>query len=210
MSILKKLSTQSGDRTSGSNLAVAALCIEQPKLLEEIVSGLESDDDALGADCAEVCTEVAKKKPEAVAPYAKHFPSLLDRKTTRLRWEAMHTLALVANLVPGIISPMLPKLAVLIRSDKSVIVRDYAVDAVSNFAGAGAEASKAAYPILVEALDLWNCKHAGHALAGLVNVAGNNPKVKDQLRKIADRFSETGRGVVQKAAKALIRTLEKK
>jgi hypothetical protein len=209
MSILDQLSSQVGDRTEKSNRKVVAQCLTRPALLAEIADGLASKDAALIGDCAEVLTEVAKEKPELAAPHAKTLAALLTHKTTRVRWEAMHALALMATAVPKVIASLLPRLREMIHNDASVIVRDHAVDAVSNYAKTSKKAAQAAHPILLEASSLWNGKQAGHALNGLANVTLAAPNLADELHAVGIRFQNDKRGVVRKAAKALIKATGK-
>ena len=208
MSVLNDLSSAKGDRTAKSNLAVAARCLKKPALLQEITGALTNaltgKNAPLLGDCAEVFTEVAKEKPGLVAPYAGTLVSLIVHPAARVRWEAMHALALTAAAAPRTVAPLLPRLREIIRADTSVIVRDYAVDAVGNYAGTGSAAAKAAFPILVEALASWEGKQAGHALVGLQEVARVTPGRAPELRAIAERFLEGGTGVTRKAAKALL------
>jgi hypothetical protein len=207
MSILNDLSSQKGDRTAKSNLAVAARCLKKPSLMQEITgaltNALTAKNAALLGDCAEVFTEVAKEKPGLVAPYAGTLVALIVHPTARVRWEAMHALALTASAAPRTVAPLLPRLREIIKSDTSVIVRDYAVDAVGSYAGTGSAAAKAAFPILVEALAAWEGKQAGHALKGLLEVARVTPGRAPELRAIAERFLEGGTGATRKTAKAL-------
>jgi hypothetical protein len=209
MSILNELSSQAGDRTEQSNLKVAAQCAARPSLLDEISGGLNGTDAALAGDCAEVFTEVAKQAPDLVVPYAKSLTGLLAHPTTRVRWEAMHALALIARLAPDAIAPILPRLGEMIRDDTSVIVRDYAVDAVGSYAATSPKAARAAYPILMEALTVWDGKQAAHALNGLAHVASAVPSLDNELLATGIRYHDSGRGIVQKAAKALIKAIEK-
>jgi hypothetical protein len=208
MSILNDLSSQKGDRTAKSNLAVAARCLKKPALMQEITGALTNaltgKNAALLGDCAEVFTEVAKAEPGLVAPYAGTLVSLIVHPTARVRWEAMHAIALTASAAPRTVAPLLPRLREIIKKDTSVIVRDYAVDAVGNYAGTGSAAAKAAFPILVEALAAWNGRQAGHALAGLREVARVTPARAPDLQAIAERYLEAGTGVTRKAAKALL------
>lgn len=206
MSILDQLSSQVGDRTEKSNLRVALQCSANPALLDEIAGGLKSDDAALAGDCAEVMTKLAEEKPEWVAPYAGALAALVTHKTRRVRWESIHALALTAALVPKTIARLLPRLAEIIRSDSSVIVRDYAIDAVGNYAGTSKRAARAAYPILVEALTVWGGKHAAHALRGLGNVARAAPDLAGEVQSLALRYHDAGRSVVRQAARALLKT----
>jgi hypothetical protein len=203
MSILHQLSSQVGDRTEKSNREVVALCFEQPALLLEIAGGLNSEEAALVGDCAEVLTEVAKVHPDWVTPHAETLSALLTHKTARVRWEAMHALALVAHLVPAVMAGLLQRLAEIIRHDPSVIVRDHAVDALSSYARKGEEAALAAYPLLVEALTLWDGKQAAHALEGLANVGSAATGLGDELWSIGIRYHDDRRARVRKAAKGL-------
>jgi hypothetical protein len=208
MSILNQLSSRSGARDTVPNRRVAALCMENPALLDDVVAGLQSQDVALAGDCAEVLTMVAEQVPAHVAPHARALTPLLAHKTTRVRWEAMHALALVAPLAPKVAGAQLARLAEIVRSDKSVIVRDYAVDAIGGYAGTGGPAARKAMPLLREALAAWDGKHAGHALIGLAAAAAVAPGLRAELRSIGERYLADKRGVVRKAARQLARATQ--
>lgn len=208
MSILSQLSSQLGDRTEGSNCLVAEKCLNDPALLKEIAGGLEEKDAALLGDCCEVFTEVSEQQPALVAPFAEKVILLLKHKNTRARWEAMHTMANIPALVPELIQPLLPALTEIIRTDKSIIVRDYAVDVVAHYASVDKLAAELAYPLLKEALSVWEGRHAGHALKGLTNVAVYLPDLHPELRKIAEGYLEHKRKVVAKAAKKLLKAAQ--
>jgi hypothetical protein len=208
MSIIDQLSSQVGDRTEESNRRAAARCLTQPALLTEVAAGLVHDDPALVGDCAEVLTKVAEERPEWVAPYAGQLAGLLAHEKARVRWEAMHALALVAVLVPEVIGGMIHRLALIIRTDRSVIVRDSAVDAVGSYAGISMETAEAAYPILKEALTLWEGKQAARVLRGMCRVAAHLPGQAGELRRLAEEHLDHPRGVVRKAARALVLAAE--
>jgi hypothetical protein len=207
MSIRQALSSQRGERTETANREVAALCLEQPNLLGEIAAGLESEDERLRADCAEVLTFVAEARPELVKPLARQLGELLDQPHTRTRWEAAHALALVAGLAPRQVTPRLPALAERMRHDPSVIVRDYVVEALANYAGSGRAAAERAWPLLKQALDLHGGKHAARALRGLGNVARWCPAHAAEVRALAYARLDAGRGVTRAAARAVLRGL---
>ena len=207
MSVLTKLSSQVGDRSEYSNRKVVLECLDDPGLLDEIAAGLLNKDAALVGDCAEVLTKVAEQHPDWIVPYVAGLAALLNHKTTRVRWESIHALSLSAALIPDTVESMLPKLAELIRHDASVIVRDYTVDIVANYAAAGKTAAEKAYPILNEALTVWNGKQAGHALKGLVNVAIQVPALRDKLCTTGLEYATSPREVVRKAAKELLKHL---
>ncbi len=209
MTLLNQLSSQVGDRTEYSNRKVVLKCLAEPTLLDEIVQGLKNKDAALLGDCIEVLTMVAEEHPEWVVPHAKQIASFLKHKTTRVRWEAMHALALVAMLAPKVIAKLLPQLGEMIRCDTSVIVRDHAVQAIGNYAATSRKAAQAAVPYLKQALVVWDGKQARHALNGLAKVAVAASKLKDELRPIGLGYTSHRRGVVRKAAKALVAATEK-
>ncbi len=207
MKILTQLSSQIGDR-SGNHQATAQ-CLENKSLIQEIVAGLENSDNKIVIDCAEVLTEIAKEEPTWIAPYSHLLPEILGNKNNRARWEAMHALALTAEYVPEVIEPILEQLMEIIEGDKSVIVRDYAIDAVGNYAKTSVEAAQKAYPILERASRVWEGRHGKQALNGLYNAAELMPEKKAQMQKIAGENLEHKKGTVRKAAKRLLRLVEK-
>lgn len=204
MSVITLLSSQVGDRTEESNRRVVTRCLSDPALLDEIAVGLRSEDDPLTGDCAEVMTMVAEMHPEWVAPYAPLLPGLLSRQKARVRWEAMHALALVTTHVPDIVRPLLPELNAVIHNDRSVIVRDCAIVLIGNYAGTGSRAAEETYPILKEALRLWDGRHAGRALDGLGSVADRLPQLGPEIRTCAEPYLQHKKSVVGKSAKRLI------
>jgi hypothetical protein len=142
-----------------------------------------------------------------VAPFAKQIATLLSHKNTQARWEAAHALSYVAALVPSVISSVLGRFEELIEKDESIIVRDYSVDAVSNFAKTGKREAEKAYPMLVKALLLWNGKHAHHAFPGLERVVKFMPNLKKEVIAQVEPFTNEKRAVVCKAAKSLLKKL---
>jgi len=210
MTILDQLSSRLDDRTETANARVAEQCLAMPALLGEVSEGLLSKEAAIAGDCAEVMTKVAEEQPQWVAPYAPALITLLSHKNTRVRWEAAHALAFVAEAASLTIAANLASLAEIIRNDKSIIVRDYTVDAVGNYARSGAQAAREAYPILKEALTVWEGKHAGHALAGLANVVTTEPSLREEISSYGKQYLEDKRGVVRKAARTLIKSAKEK
>ena len=205
--ILDQLSSRVHDRSARSNLKAAARCLKTPALLEEIARGLKEQDTALAGDCAEVLTEVARENPDLAARYATDLAPLVNHATTRVRWEAMHALALVATRDPRVIASLLPRLDEIIRLDGSVITRDYAVDAVGNYAGTNTQAARAAYPLLMDALTVYNGRQAGHALAGLAKAVAADPGLRGELGTIGERFADNASAGVRKAARALMKAI---
>jgi len=210
MTILDKLSSRMGDKTEASNKRVVSACLHDPELLLEISRGLSDRDDALVGDCAEVLTETAKENPDLILRFIPDLHKLLEHKKSRPRWEAMHCLALTAALKEDVIKPVIHKIHQIIRNDKSVIVRDYAVDAIGNYARNSAMAAKEAFPILVETLDLWDGKQAHHALRGMHTVSEMLPEHNMEIKKCAEKWVLCERVVVARAAKDLIRFIDRR
>lgn len=207
MNILTQLSSQMHDRTEASNRKVVIQCIDHPILLDEIANGIISDSPELVGDCAEVFTEVSQDHPELVALYGSLLTNLIDHKNTRVRWEAVHALAHITLCIPEVIRPILPQIAQLIERDASVIVRDHAVDILSNFASTSPQAARQAYPHLSAALTQWEGKHAAHALPGLVQTARNWPDTREEIKASLEQLSSSPKGVVRKAARDALKAI---
>ncbi|HOF33921.1 MAG TPA: hypothetical protein PK624_08990 [Spirochaetota bacterium] len=208
MNILEKLSSKAGDRTEESNKAVAAECLKQPDLLEDIESGLLSDDAKLAADCAEVMTNVAMENPRLIVPFAKTLFETMNHKNSKTKWEAVHSVSLIAEFIPSAVANNLSLISNLMFGDKSVIVRDYSTDIIANFAGVGKDEAEKAFPLLRKMLYEYEGKHAGHALKGLMNVVCKLPEEKNVIAEISEEFIGHKRGVISKAAKSLAKFIQ--
>lgn len=207
MDELGPLSSQLGERTEAANRRGAAQCLANPALLGEVSVGLAHKVAAVVGDCAEVMTKVAEAKPELVAPHVDRLVPLLGHKTTRVRWEAMHAIALTAHLVPQAVGDLLPRLGALLESDTSTIVRDYATDALGGYSSTSTEAAHDAFPYLRLALTAAGGKHAGRALGGLQKAVVAAPDLGAEIRALVQPFLEHERGVVRKAAGQLVKSI---
>ena len=179
--------------------------LKRPALLAEIVSGLASADAKLAGDCAEVMTLVAAERPDLVSPHAHALIAQLDHRDTRVRWEAMHALAKIAASVPNRVSLAVPKLAEKIALDKSVIVRDYAIEALGEYGHTGATAARRAWPYLHEALTLWEGRHAGKVLEAMQKLIRVDATLRADVQDIAQGFVDHPSAKVRTAAKRLLR-----
>lgn len=207
MDILEQLSSATETRTQEANERAAAACLasKDGSLLDRIASGLAAHDVSLIGDCAEVMTKVAEVRPELVAPFAPRLLALLPHRNGRVRWESAHALALIASRVPERIAAALPDLAEMIRGDKSVIVRDYLLDAIAGYASTSVRAAEQALPILRDGLRIFARKHAARVLRGLGGVMANHPALTDEIRALAEPFRDDPRAGVRKAAAQLLR-----
>jgi hypothetical protein len=209
MEILNQLSSQKGDKTEDCNRIVAEKCIVNPRILAEIAVGLEDKNKKLQSDCIEVFTLVSEKKPEFAVPYAENILPLLSSKDTKTRWEAVHTLSYIADKIPDIIVVILPTLQSLIEKDKSVIVRDYAMDTVANYAKVSAETSDNSYELLKYAMELWGEKHAKQVFKGFNYVLDNCPDCKAEIHLLVQPYLSANKKIVAAEAKKIIKRIEK-
>jgi len=209
MEIIHQLSSQKGDKTEDCNKIVAEKCVANPQLINEIVAGLKDDDKKLQSDCIEVLTLVAEKMPGLVVPYFDDIIPLISSKETKTRWEAVHTLAYIAEIIPDGIFIVLPALKSLIEKDKSTIVRDYAIDTVANYAKVSAETSGNSYALLKYALELWGEKHARQVFRGFNYVVDNLPDNKAEIKILVQPYLNADKKIVATEAKKLIKRTEK-
>jgi hypothetical protein len=207
VALYDNLSSQCGDRSG--NKRVAAQCLSDPSLIPDIVLGLENENNKIVIDCAEVLTEAALEQPALVVPHGHHLPPLLENKNNRARWEGMHALALIAGQRPDVIEPMLDRLVEIIEGDKSVIVRDYAIDAIGAYGGTGVEAAVKAFPALERSLAVWEGRHARHALDGLGKLVHVYPEKTEAIRQIASGYIDHKSGTIKKAAKSLLKLIDR-
>ena len=207
MSLLAHLSSRATGHITGATRQVVPLCLADPALLHEIAAGLAAHDVMRQADCAEVMTMTAEQQPDLVAPFASELLPLLDVRATRARWEAMHALALVADRIPDVLMPALPQIRGIIQRDGSIIVRDYAVDALARIAAVDDATAARVYPLLLEALDAWDGRHAARALPGLMQVGLRLPAERGRISAVAAPFLDHPKAVVRKAARALQKAL---
>lgn len=205
MGIIQELSSQVGERGGKANGKVAQKCLENVSILAEVAEGLTNIDHKIVADCCEVFTEVAKHKPVLIVPYADRLPAMLSHKNGRVRWEAMHCLALSAALIPDVISPQIKMFEDIIKTDTSIIVRDYAIDGLGNFAKSGQNAARMVYSVLKESLTLWEGRHAALALEGLLKVLSSLPELKGEIIPLVNQYIDHPKGSVRKAAQKLIK-----
>lgn len=207
--IISQLSSQLKSRSNEANKSVAAKCLNKPALLDDIAKHLKDKNNKLIADCAEVMTEVALQNPALIHKYASSLADLIHHKENRVRWEAMHSIVLVADSLPEVVFSILPDLEEIMKKDASVIVRDYATESVCRYAGTGKKAAEKAFPLLIEILNIWGERHAGRALEGLINVYSFLPGLKNELGNINRDYLTSSKGVVKKAANRLEKILNK-
>jgi hypothetical protein len=204
VSVLEQLSSACGDPSEASNKAVAAEALEHPEILVEVAAGLALDDRKLLGDCAEVLTEVAKENPALVAPYTEQLIPLLGHRDTRVRWESTHAVALIAALVPDQVAPLLPDLAAKIENDRSVIVRDCAVKALGEYGRSGPETAREVFPLLCEALQVWEGKHAKLVLEGMGKLLTVEPALGPEVRAVARTCLDHKRANVRRLATKMV------
>lgn len=208
MTLLQQLSSQIGQRSEQGNRRVAAIILNDPGLIADIGAGLQTNNADLLADCAEVCTMLAETQPGLVAPFAEQLILLLGHKNTRVRWEAMHALALITPLVLPLISQHFPEVAQLFNNDKSVIVRDYAVVCAGNLASGGQLYAQSIYPFLKESLSAYQTSHAKLGLLALSQAAPFLKENKNELEDLANLYLLHAKPSIKQAARKLLKVLD--
>lgn len=205
MAIIQELAFTIGEKGGIANRKVAEKCIANPALISELVEGFSQKNLTLVGDCCEVFTEIAKKNPELVVPYAYMLPAFLIHKNGRIQWESMHCLALTAHLIPEIVKPLLDKLMTIIETSKGVIVRNYAVETIANYVHSSQEAAQIAFPLLKRSLVAWEERHAAQVLLGFTAILATNPEYKEEICSLVSPFTEKGTAAVRKLSKSIMK-----
>jgi len=203
MSILEQLSSQTGKRSEQPNRKVAELCIGQKALLNEIAKGFKSKDNKLVGDGAEVMTFVAETNPKLVSKYINELFPLIRNRNGRVKWEAMHAISLITPLNTGFIFSILNELDEIIHKEEGVIVRDYAVQTICNYAKTSKKAATIAFPFLKEILNYWGERHASRVIECLADIISLAPGLKTELISIVKDFENNERGIIKKAVNKL-------
>lgn len=209
MNILDELATARGERSENANRSAAEKCLKNPKLLDEIASGFNSKDKKLISDCAEVMTMTAEHKSELIMPYAEQLINLLKSKETRTRWEAAHSLAYIAEKIPELITVNLSFINGIITGDKSIIVRDYLLDAMGNYAKYDKSSAENAYAVMKNAIDTWGDRHGKQIVLGLGNIYEKSPEYKVEIIKLVSPILESSKKVNVKEAQKLLKKIDK-
>ena len=207
MDIINQLSSKQNDRSSFSNKEVARLCIENTHLINEIAQLLDSPDQGLQTDSAEVFSIISETNPILVSCYGDKIVNQFFISSKKARWELAHCLSLVATQIPTLIQNNLDKFEQAILEDKSVIVRDYLTDTIANFAVSSSEAAKKSLKILLKIENAWEEKHAKQVLKGLQNVCKLIPDKHSTIISIATKYLNAKKTVTQKEAKKLAKLL---
>ncbi len=210
MSLLYQLSSMKNERSEQGNRTVASLIYENPEFIREIIQALQSKNIALLGDCLEVCTMVAENDPQLIAPYMDQIIQFNNHKNKRVRWEAIHAIALISPYNPDEIIKHWENLTAKFLHEKSVIVRDYIVVCAGNLAGTKLSNALLVYPFLIDALNAHNTHHAKLALEGLVNGLDYYTAQREEIEEVADLLSLHPKPSIKKAAKQLLKRLSGK
>ncbi len=207
MSIIYQLSSQQKERSERGNRRVCELILNNPILIHEIIDYLDCNDPALLGDCVEVCTMLAENDPELIVSYSEKIVPLIEHKSTRVRWEAMHAVALITPNIPGDVAKHWEHLADQFKHEKSIIVRDYIVVCAGNLASSGTSTATIVYPFLIDALNAYQTHHAKLALEGLSKGLQYLTTKWEEIAELADLFSQHPKPSIKKAAQQLKKQL---
>jgi hypothetical protein len=151
---------------------------------------------------------IAEENPQAIIPYFSYLPPLLKTKNTRVRWEAMHTIRFVAREIPDQIEEIIPMLVNAIHKDTSVIVRDYAIQAIGEYASTSVKAAQTAFPHLLDALSVWNEKHTHLAIDGLRKAVVVDPSLGSKAFEAALPYASYAKPKIRSSANALLKLMK--
>lgn len=207
MSIIFQLSSQRKEKSEQGNRFVSALIQQNPEFLSEIINCLNSENYALLGDCVEVCTMLSEGDPALIAPYSDKIIALVQHKNTRVRWEAMHTIALLAPLIPDLVFSVWEEMEKQFFSEKSVIVRDYIVVCAGNLAKSGMQYAEKIYPFLITALSAYQTHHAKLVLEGLKKSISNLSGYLDEMSEIVEIYLQHPKPSIRKAALQLQKSI---
>ena len=144
------------------------------KGVQEIVVGLNSDNQDVANDCIKVLYELADIQPEYIAPHAEQFISLLKSRNNRLVWGAMIALSKIAHLVPQLLFANLD-LLISIYEKGSVITVDNAISIFAAVCKASPEYERKVFPLLIHHIEHCRLKEVGqHAERITVCISKSN------------------------------------
>lgn len=208
MPIINELSSQIGDKTEASNRRVAERCLKTPALLDDITRSLDSNNQKLVADCAEVLTIVSETHPELITPYIQDLAPLLDHTYTKVRWEATHTLAQLASTNGSAIQPLLEPLMRMALSDKSKIVQDYATVTIGNYGSSDKKAAVESLPLLARILDIEGDRQAVRVLDGMSKLLATDPTLGSHIRHATNSQANSTKSSIKRVYGKLVKQLD--
>lgn len=91
-----------------------------------------------------------------------------------------------------------------IEGDRSVIVRDCAVKALGEYGRSGPEAARQVFPVLGEALQAWEGKHAKLVLEGMDKLLAVEPALGPGVQAAAQSCLDHKRANVRRLAKKMV------
>jgi hypothetical protein len=124
-----------------------------------------------------------------------------------MRWEAMHSIALITPNKPDMVIHHWDQLHNLFHHDKSVIVRDYIVLCAGNLAASEQIFAEKVYSFLIEALSAYQTHHAKLALEGLTKALSNLNSKRDEIAELAELLEQHPKPSIKKAALRLKKRL---
>ncbi len=207
MEIINELSSQIGDKTEKSNKLVADKCIKNPVLLSYIADTLANPDRKIAADAAEVLTFVSSVHPDLVVPYISNIGAVLDHKDTKVRWEATHTLAQVAETAPESVKGFIDSLNKMALTDKSKIVQDYAIVAIGNYGSSSKNAAQDILPLLSRILEIQGNRQAVRVIEGMSKLFVANETLRNDIIEATRSQSDSEKSSVKKAYGKLVKQL---
>ena len=121
------------------------------KGIQEIVSGLKSDEQAVANDCIKVLYEIGQRRPELIVDFAEDFITELSNRNNRIVWGSMMALEYIAPIKPDAIFNHLPEIVTAYKNG-SVITVDNSISVFAHLCKANSSYQSQIFPILLEHL----------------------------------------------------------
>jgi hypothetical protein len=151
MTVLDRLAVAMDRRDEQPNVALAEELARSGDhdAIVELVGTLKGGDKEVANDALKVLYELAERRPELIAPYARDFLDLLASRINRQVWGALQAIEAITEQRPDTVLDELPR--IIEAADKgSVIAKDCCTTILVKLAAAGH--AREAMPILMDRL----------------------------------------------------------
>ncbi len=189
---------------------LAAEAIESEIKLTETVEQLSGPSRRSRQNAASVLAQVAKSKPELVAPFSDEFIDALDRPEAQTRWESLDVLTELVHVESRSCDKALAGAETALFDEDNGFVRLAALRFLCTLGATTENRSQKVWPLLDEAIQ---CYHGDYEyqdmLVAINNFAGGKiaAEVKEGLAERVKFDAEHGKGALKRRSQAIIDSL---
>lgn len=194
------------DGTRPKDLYRLYVAEEPEKYLDQLLSGLDSDEKRVQSGSAELVAILSENKPELLAPYISKFIDNLDAKEPVLRWEASCTLGNLAVVddekqIPAVLDRMYSNL-----EHKSIVLANHTAQALTKIAAQNPDRAEEIVDKLIEKAPMFKKNTVGFIIEALTRLKDND-RVKPKIVAFIEPYLESEINVVAKKAKRSLKKL---